>query len=110
MTIQTTLTINQGETYSFAVQWVGANLAGATAKMQIKAALGSSGTALATFTSTPAVGISLSTDTVTVTVSAATSAAWAFTSAYTDLLLTLADGTTKRLLQGPVTVSPQVTT
>ncbi len=108
MTIQQTLSVNQGETFSFSVRWVGADLSGCTAKMQIKTAPG--GTAIATFTSSPASGIVISGDTVTVTVSAAMSTGWTFASSVYDLLLTLSDTTTKRLIEGLVNLKAQVTT
>ncbi len=106
--------INQGETFSVAVQWldslgVPVSLAGATAKIEIRDTAGS--TVLQTFTSSPAVGLAINTTTATVTwtVSAAVSAAWVFQHAKYDLKITLADTTTKRLLEGDVYVSPQVT-
>ena len=117
MTVQYSLTVNQGETFTLPIQLTGSNLTGATAKMQIRTGPATpGGTILATFTSSPAVGLAFSTssgatnpDTVTITISAATSAAWTFTSGYYDLLVTLADTTTKRLVQGSVTINQQVT-
>ncbi len=107
--------VNQGETYTATVQWVGTNLSGASAKMQLRAVPG--GTVLATFSSpssglvvTPSVTTASGTGgTVALTIPAATSAAWVFQHALYDILVTLADATTKRLLEGDIYIDPQVT-
>ncbi len=107
--------MNQGETYTATVQWVGTNLSGASAKMQVRDKAG--GTVLATFSS-PSSGLVVTASVVTaagtggtigLTVPAATSAAWSFQHAVYDILVTLADTTTKRLLEGDIYIDPQVT-
>jgi hypothetical protein len=66
---------------------------------------------LATFTSSPVAGlvITAATGTIAITITAAQSAAWTFSHAAFDILVTLADTTTKRLLEGDFYVSAQVT-
>ncbi len=104
--------INQGETFSLAVQWlsgdVATDLTGASVKMQIRASVGS--TVLQTFSNTTSgLTIDVATGTITLDVSATVSAAWTFTHALYDILVTLPSGVTKRLLEGDIYVSQQVT-
>ena len=108
------LQINQGETYTFALTVTGANYTGATAKLQFRDQPGGA-VLYDTFTS-PAGGLVISTsvggsvpDTITLTISAARSAAYTFTGAFYDVLVTLSDATAKRPIQGAVYISKQVT-
>lgn len=84
------------------------DLAGATARMQIRAGVGG---ALLLELNTENGGLAITgPGTLTRTMSAATTAALAWTEAVYDLEVEYADGTVQRYLQGRVTVSREVTT
>jgi hypothetical protein len=84
------------------------DLAGATARMQIRAQIG--GAVLLELT-TPNGGLVITgPGTITRTISAAQTAALTWTDGVYDLEVEYADGTVQRYLQGAVTVSREVTT
>lgn len=108
------INLNQGETYTLTVTVTGANYTSATAKIQFRAA--PAATVLDTFTSSPPNGLAISTsiggvhpDTVTLTIDASRSTGYSWASGLYDLLITNSDTTTKRPLQGAVTISKQIT-
>ncbi len=106
------LTIPQGTTWK--MQWpltddTGAPLplVGYTARCQFRARTNSVDT-LAEFT-TENQGIVLADSTLTLAVDPVASSAWEWTSARYDVELVSADGSTTRITQGQVSVSPEVT-
>lgn len=110
------LSVYQGETYTFSVQWTGANLTGATALLQIRAGVYDDGGAALDALSLGS-GITFTTsagatnpDTANVTITAVRSAGWTlWTSGHYDLTVTLADGVTKKALaQGFVQITKRI--
>jgi hypothetical protein len=110
------LIIYQNATFCFALTLTQASgtvdLTGATFKAQIRAGQNATSNLLMTFDSTADDGsITINIDTATVTLNSTKSAneALDFTKGFYDLLATWADGTTDKLANGAVIVSPGVT-
>lgn len=110
------LKIDQGATFKKVVTWKAGtpatpvDLTGCTARAQIRATV-TSPDVLHEMTSAPGGGITLDDvlGEVMIDIDAATTAGFAWKTAVYDLEIVFADGTVRRLLQGPVSVSPEVT-
>lgn len=117
------LKIEQGATFSLTVTWqidaagTPQNLTGYTAKLEIRDRPDTTGTLIFRFATSPAAGegtITLGGAAGTVTLAASATLTGALTATvqddlFYDLELTSGSGTVTRLLQGKVTVVPQVT-
>lgn len=110
------LRIDQGATFRKVVTWKAGtpaapvDLSGCTARAQIRATV-TSPDVLHEMTTATDGGITLGglLGTVTLDIDEPTTAAFAWKTAVYDLEIVFADGTVRRLLQGPVSVSPEVT-
>lgn len=106
--------IEQGTTLLKPIVWrdsagVAVNLAGYTAKMQIRQSVGSTDVLLEMSTTNGKIAITPSTGTITLVFSAATTAAITWKRGKYDLELTSSDGTVTRLIEGQITVSQEIT-
>jgi hypothetical protein len=104
----------QGATFIRLITWLDKNkqpvpLAGYTAKMQVRVSE-SSPTVLLELTDTNGkLSINPDTGTITIILDALTTKTFTWRSGVYDLVLTAADGTTRRLIEGEITVSPATT-
>jgi hypothetical protein len=107
------LCIPQGATFSRVIRWkadgVNVNLAGYTARMQIRPAAASATTTLSLTTENSRITLGGTTGTITISISATDTAAITAGRYVYDLELVSAGGIVTRLLQGIVTVSANVT-
>lgn len=108
------ITIDQGATFSFAFTWKDANgdrvdLTGYSAKMQIREYYSSSTPVLELSTTDGSITLGGTSGVVTVTASDEATRDIAIDSGVYDIELYSPLGTTKRLIQGKVTISPEVT-
>jgi hypothetical protein len=110
------LIIEQGATFTRTVQWFQAdgvtpvNLAGYSARMMIRPSHPSA-TVLVSLTSTPAAGLVITdaTGVVAITITDEQTAALEAGSAVYDLELESSGGQVTRLIEGDVTITPEVT-
>ena len=110
---QYNITIEQGATWRLSLTWkdvAGApiDLTSYTARMQVRQAYGTAD-ALLNLSSGAGITLGPSTGAITLTASAAQTAAIAARNGVYDLEMVAPDGTVTRLLQGSVTISPEVT-
>jgi len=107
------LCIPQGATFSRVIRWkadgANTNLAGYTARMQIRPTAGSATTTLALTTENGRIALGGTAGTITLSISATDTAAITAGRYVYDLELVSAGGIVTRLLQGIVTVSANVT-
>lgn len=106
--------IEQGATLLKPIVWkdstgAAVNLAGYTAKMQIRQSVASTDVLLEMSTTNGKIQLTPSTGTVTLIFSAATTAAITWKRGKYDLELTSSDGTVTRLIEGQITVSQEIT-
>lgn len=110
------LKIDQGATFQKVVTWKSGNpaapvdLTGCTARAQIRTTV-TSPDVLHEMTSSPGGGITIDDvlGEVTIDIDAATTAGFTWKTAVYDLEIVFAGGNVRRLLHGPVSVSPEVT-
>lgn len=110
------LKIDQGATFQKVVTWKAGNpatpvdMTGCTARAQIRASI-TSPDVLHEMTTDPGGGITLDDvlGEVEIEIDAVTTAQFDWRTAVYDLEVVFANGTVRRLLSGPVTVSPEVT-
>jgi hypothetical protein len=102
--------IEQGATFSRAIDVsdVITSLVGFTARMQVRPSVTSSTTYLS-LTDTSGLLIDTSLSTITISLSAATTLAQTWTTGVYDLELVSSSSDVTRLLEGTVTISPEVT-
>ena len=109
------ITIYQGETFSKVFTWKTGDpknpvdLTGYTARMQIRKKYGSATTLLSLTTENGGIVLGGVTGTITLFISATDASSIDWTSGVYDLELVSAGGIVKRLLQGTIKVSPEVT-
>lgn len=109
------LVIEQGATWSQAVQWktgspaTAVNLSGYTARMQLRSSVSASTAALSLTTENGRIALTANTGTITLSVSATDTAALAAGRYVYDLELVSGGGLVTRLMEGVVTVSAEVT-
>lgn len=107
------LTIDQGATLDKLITWtsdagIPYDITGWTAKMQIRDSPG--GTLLQTLTTSDStIVLGGAAGTIRLVLAAAVTSAWTWRTGVYDLELTNPSAAVTRLLQGPVTVSPEVT-
>lgn len=106
--------IEQGSTLIKPIVWkdssgVAINLTGYTAKMQVRQSVSSTDILLELSTTNGKIAITPSTGTVTLIFNADTTAAIAWKRGKYDLELTSAGGIVTRLIEGQITVSPEIT-
>ncbi len=109
------LTIEQGATFSQPITWKAGNpaapvdLTGCTARMQIRPTIPSSTVYASLTTENGGITLGGTAGTVLLTMTAVQTAALGFTTAVYDVEVAWADGTVRRIVYGPVTLSPEVT-
>ena len=109
------LAINQGATFSLAATWrdsngTAVNLTGYTARLQIRSAYDSSTTTVSLTSAAGDIVLGGAAGTIVATISATATAALASSfSGVWDIELVSGSGVVTRLLEGAVTVSPEVT-
>lgn len=109
------LTIEQGATFSQQITWkagtpaVPVDLTGCTARMQIRATIPSTAVLASLTTENGGVTLGGALGTIVMLLTATQTAALSFTAAVYDLEVEWADGTVRRVVYGPVTLSPEVT-
>ncbi len=109
------LKIDQGGTFQKVVTWKAGtpatpvDLTGCSALAHIRAKISSPTTLLELSTSDGTITLGDDAGTVTIAIDAETTAAITWTQAVYDLEIYFPDGTVRRLLNGSVTVSPEVT-
>lgn len=112
LTAKFNIELQQGATFRQILTWKDGsrrpvNLAGCTAKLQIREAFGSP--ALLTLTETNGLTLGDVKGTVAIFISDEQTAAMNFTRGVYDLLITFTNGDTRRLIEGRVTFSKAVT-
>lgn len=115
-TTKTPLTVPQGATFVRTVQWLQADgvtpvsLTGYTAAMQVRKNYAATTAVLSLSSPSSGLSIDAGTGTTTITITSGQTAALAPGGYVYDLELTLTSGTVvTRLLEGPLTVTPEVT-
>lgn len=109
------ITIYQGESFSKVFTWKTGdpknpvNLTGYTARMQVRKKYGSATTLLSLTTENGGITLGGVAGTITLYISAMDTSAIDWTAGVYDLELVSAGGLVKRLLQGTIKVSPEVT-
>lgn len=109
------LVIEQGATWSQAVQWktgspaTAVNLSGYTARMQLRSSVSASTAALSLTTENGRISLTANTGTITLSISATDTAALAAGRYVYDLELVSGGGLVTRVMEGVVTVSAEVT-
>jgi len=109
------LLVEQGASYSQAVQWktgspaAAVNLSGYTARLQLRSSVTASTAALSLTTENGRISITANTGTVTLSISATDTAALTAGRYVYDLELVSSGGQVTRLMEGVVTVSAEVT-
>lgn len=109
------LVIEQGATWSQAVQWktgspaTAVNLTGYTARMQLRSSVSASTAALLLTTENGRIALTVNTGTITLSVSATDTAALTAGRYVYDLELVSGGGQVTRVMEGVVTVSAEVT-
>lgn len=109
------ITIYQGETFSKVITWKTGdpenpvNLTGYTARMQIRKKYGSDIVLLSLTTENGGITLGGSAGTIILNISATDTSNINWTTGVYDLELVSAGGTVKRLLQGTIKISPEVT-
>ncbi len=109
------LVIEQGATFSQQITWkagtpaVPVDLTGCTARMQIRPTIPSATVHTSITTENGGITLGGVAGTVLLTMTATQTAALSFTTAVYDLEVAWADGTVRRIVYGPVTLSPEVT-
>jgi hypothetical protein len=114
-TFNTPLSIDQGSTFSYVATWtagdpaVPVNLTGCTARAQFRSDITSSVVLCELTTANSRITLGGTAGTITLSLSDTVTAAFDWTEGVYDLEIVYANSTVKRLLQGTVTVSPEVT-
>lgn len=110
------LKVEQGATYLKRVEWMTGplpgtpvNLTGCTARMHARAKLADTATLLSLSTANGGIVLGGATGRVDIILTDEQTAAITWTSAVYDLEIEFANGTVTRLLQGSISVSPEVT-
>ena len=108
------LKIDQGATFTKVVTWktspsTPVDLTGCTARMQVRSKVDSPTVLLSLSTTDGSIVLGGTAGTVTLKLSATQTAAITWTTGVYDLEVVFSDGTVKRLIQGSVSVSPEVT-
>jgi hypothetical protein len=108
------ITIEQGATYSQVFTWKDANrasinLTGYTARMQARESVDTASTFIALTTENSGIALGGAAGTITLAMTAAATSSLTVFSGFYDLELISGSGIVTRLLQGSLTVSPEVT-
>lgn len=109
------LTIEQGATFRKTLTWktgtpaVAVDLTGCTARMHIRAEIASATTLVALTTENGGIILGGTAGTIVLLITAVATAAFAWETGVYDLEVVLTNGDVRRLLYGPVAVSPEVT-
>lgn len=112
---KTGISILQGETFHKVYTWkagapaVPVDLTGCTARMQVRAQVQNADVLLELSTANGRIGLGGAAGTITLDLSATDTAALAWTLGVYDLEIVHPDGSVRRLMAGPVKVSPEVT-
>jgi hypothetical protein len=108
------ITIEQGATYSQVFTWKNSagtaiNVTGYTARMQARESVDTASTFIALTTENGGIALGGAAGTITLAMTATATAALSVFSGFYDLELISGSGIVTRLLQGSLTVSPEVT-
>lgn len=108
------ITIEQGSTFTLNLTWkdssgAAINITGYTARMQVRKSVDAASTTLSLTSGAGDITLGGAAGTISITVSAASTASIASGNYVYDLELVSGAGVVTRLLQGAVTVSPEVT-
>ncbi len=109
------LLIEQGATFRKTLTWkagtppVPVNLTGCTARMQMRTEIAAATPLVTLTTENGGIVLGGTAGTIELFIAAVDTAAFTWTTAVYDLEIILANGDVRRLLYGPVTVSPEVT-
>ena len=109
------LTIEQGATFTKRLTWKAGSpsapvdLSGCTARMQVRAKISDTAVLLELTTENDGITLGDEAGTIDLSVTAEQSAAITWKGGVYDLEIEFADGVVKRLVEGSITVSPEVT-